>query len=267
MTLKNYKPTTPSKRRLLTSDFKKNQIWRGKPIKRLVTNLKKTGGRNNNGQISSYHKGGGHKKLYRNIDFSRSIREIKGYVKRIEYDPNRSSYIALIIYENGLLQYILAPKGLKVSDTIVSSNKENINIKIGNSLPLKYTPVGTLINNVELRPKGGGQLARSAGSYAKVIKKGDKTVVIRLKSGKLIELINSCLCTIGEISNETYKNINSGKAGRSRWLGIRPTVRGVAMNPIDHPHGGGEGKTSGGRCSVTPWGISTKGFKTRKKNN
>jgi len=264
MTLKYYKPTTPSKRRLITLDFKKDNIWRGKPIKTLLEKKKNNAGRNNKGQISSYHKGGGHKKMYRIIDFKRSLRDIFGYVERIEYDPNRSSYIALIIYRNGSLQYIIAPKGLKAGDEIITSNSNEIDIKIGNSLPIKNVPIGTLIHNIELLPNKGGQLARSAGTYAKLIKKENNIALIRLSSGKMIEISNSCLCTIGEVSNDNVKNKVIGKAGRSRWLGIRPTVRGVAMNPIDHPHGGGEGKTSGGRCSVTPWGKPTKGFKTRK---
>ena len=190
---------------------------------------------------------------------------MRGFVKRIEYDPNRSTYIALVIYTNGDIRYILAPQGLNPGQTIISSKKLDTDIKIGNTLPLQNIPVGTNIHNIELYPNKGGQVARSAGTHGKLIKKDIKTSLVRLTSGKQITILNKCSATIGILSNLDNKNKNIGKAGRSRWLGIKPTVRGVVMNPIDHPHGGGEGKTSGGRCSVTPWGIPTKGYKTRRK--
>jgi large subunit ribosomal protein L2 len=265
MNLKKYKSITPGSRGHININYKKENLSKENPIKRLVKGLKKTGGRNNKGQISSYHRGGGHKRLYREIDFKRSIRDITGYIIRIEYDPNRSSYISLVAFSNGILKYMLTPTGLKEHDTIISSTNKNTPIKIGNSLPLKNIPVGTIIHNIEIKLNKGGQYARSAGTYGKIIRKENGKSLIRLNSNREIEISSDCFCTIGALSNKNYTNIKIGKAGRSRWLNWKPIVRGVAMNPVDHPHGGGEGKTSGGRCSVTPWGIPTKGYKTKRK--
>ena len=265
MSLKYYKPITPGQRHKITIDFKKDKVWRGSSLKNLLLKKKKTGGRNNKGQISSYHRGGGYKHLIRNVDLKRNLKDVSGIIKRIEYDPNRTSYIMLVVYENGKINYILASDGFKVGDKIISSDNPNTDIQIGNSLPLKNIPIGTIIHNIELYPKKGGQIARSAGTYAKLIKRDKKYSLVRLISGKHLNILNSCFATIGVLSNSNLKNKNNGKAGYSRWIGIKPTVRGVAMNPVDHPHGGGEGKTSGGRCSVTPWGLPTKGFKTKRK--
>jgi large subunit ribosomal protein L2 len=265
MTIKKYKPTTPTLRERVSIDYKQENIWRGRPVKSCVKINAKTGGRNNKGRIATFHKGGGHKRLYRLIDFKRNTFNVKGYVVRIEYDPNRSSYICLIAYSNGTFSYILAPQGLNIGDTIVSSHETDIEIKVGNSLCLKNVPVGMFIHNIEIKPGFGGQIARSAGASAKIIKKIDNFCVIRTASGSQMTLPDSCLCTIGILSNVDHNNVVLGKAGRSRWLNKKPTVRGVVMNPVDHPHGGGEGKTSGGRCSVTPWGIPTKGYKTNRK--
>jgi len=265
MTIKKYKPTTPTLRERVSIDYKQDNIWRNRPVKSCVKRKTNTGGRNNKGRISTFHKGGGHKRLYRIIDFKRNTFNKEGYVVRLEYDPNRSSYICLIAYSNGDYSYMLAPQALSVGDRITSSLNGDIEIKIGNSLPLKHVPVGTFIHNIEIKPGFGGQIARSAGTSAKIIKKIDNFCVIRMTSGHQMTLPDSCLCTIGILSNVDHNNVVLGKAGRSRWLNKKPTVRGVVMNPIDHPHGGGEGKTSGGRCSVTPWGIPTKGYKTNRK--
>ena len=265
MPIKKYKPVTATQRNRVSIDFTKEQIFRGRPVKILTARKKNKAGRNNQGQISSFHRGGGHKNLYRLIDTKRAIFDIQGSVIRIEYDPNRTSYIALVAYTNGMLQYIIAPLDLKVGDQIKSSLNEEIPIKKGNTLPLKNIPIGTPIHNIELKTGRGGQVARAAGCFAKIIKKELLTCTIRLNSGHQMELSSQCLATIGIVSNIDHSNIKIGKAGRSRWLNKRPTVRGVVMNPVDHPHGGGEGKTSGGRCSVTPWGIPTKGYKTRRK--
>ena len=265
MTIKRYKPITPTLRERVSIDYKQENIWRGKPVKSCVKINAKTGGRNNKGRISIFHKGGGHKRLYRMIDFKRNLFDKKGYVVRIEYDPNRSSYICLVAYVNGDFSYILAPQGLNVGDSVISSRGSDIDIKVGNSLCLKHIPVGMFIHNIEIKPGYGGQIARSAGSSAKIIKKVNNFCVIRTASGKQITLPDTCLCTVGILSNIDHNNIVLGKAGRNRWLNKKPTVRGVVMNPVDHPHGGGEGKTSGGRCSVTPWGIPTKGYKTNRK--
>jgi large subunit ribosomal protein L2 len=265
MTLKKYNPTTPSLRNLITIDYKREQIWKGRPLKLLTKRKLNSGGRNTNGQISSFHRGGGHVNLYRAVDFKRQLQDVLGHVIRIEYDPNRSAYLALIAFENGSLSYIIAPEGLKVNDEVLASSSNELAIHLGNSLILKNIPVGVFLHNIELLPNKGGQLARSAGTYAKIIKKERDFCVIRLNSGKQLELSNLCFASIGIVSKVNHRNIKIGKAGRSRWLNKRPTVRGVAMNPIDHPHGGGEGKTSGGRCSVTPWGIPTKGYRTKRK--
>ena len=259
MPLKQFNPTTPGQRGLVLID--RTQLFKGKPIKKLTEGLTKTGGRNNRGRITSWQKGGGHKRKYRKIDFKRKKFDIEANVERIEYDPNRSAFIALIKYNDGELSYILAPQKLKVGDKVISSSKADI--KPGNSMPLSSVPVGTIVHNVELKPGKGGQLARSAGSYIQVIGKDLSYSILRLTSGEVRLVLSSCMCSVGSVSNPDNQNQNLGKAGRSRWLGKRPSVRGVAMNPIDHPHGGGEGRTSGGRHPVTPWGKPTKGKRTR----
>ncbi len=260
MALKQYNPVTPGQRGLVLIDRK--TLWKKKPEKSLTVGLKKTGGRNNTGRITTRHIGGGHKQRYRLIDFKRNLFDVPGTVERLEYDPNRTAFIALLSYENGEKRYILAPHGLKVGDVVFSGPESDI--KVGNCLPLINIPVGTIIHNVEMKPGKGAQIARSAGCFVQLIGKDKGYAQLRLSSGE-IRLINSaCLATIGSVSNPDNRNINIGKAGRNRWLGIRPTVRGTAMNPVDHPHGGGQGKTSGGRHPVTPWGLPTKGKKTRK---
>ncbi|HJD56429.1 MAG TPA: 50S ribosomal protein L2 [Rickettsia endosymbiont of Pyrocoelia pectoralis] len=260
MALKSFNPITPSLRELVQVD--RTGLWKGKPLKSLTKGISKTGGRNNQGRITSWHRGGGHKKLYRIIDFKRNKLDISAVVERIEYDPNRTAFIALIKYEDGEYSYILAPQKLAIGDKIISS--KDADIKIGNCLPLKYIPVGTTLHNVEMKIGKGGQIARSAGTSVDLVGKDSGYAQIKLKSGEFRLVPLECKATIGVISNPDQKNINLGKAGRNRWLGWRPHVRGVAMNPVDHPHGGGEGKTSGGRHPVTPWGFLTKGKKTRK---
>lgn len=260
MALKQFNPITPSQRELVLID--KSELWKGRPEKSLVKGLIKTGGRNNFGRITSRHKGGGHKRLYRLIDFKRNKVDMTATVERIEYDPNRTAFIALIKYEDEVMSYILAPSSMKVGDCIVSG--ENADIKNGNCLRLKNIPVGTIVHNIEMKVGKGGQLARSAGVSVSLVGKDSGYAQIKLSSGEIRLVPLECRATIGALSNSDQKNINIGKAGRNRWLGKRPTVRGVAMNPIDHPHGGGEGKTSGGRHPVTPWGKPTKGKKTRK---
>lgn len=260
MALKHYNPTTSSQRQLI--NINRDELWKGRPHKPLTEGLSKNGGRNNLGRITCRHKGGGHKKLYRIIDFKRNTDNVKAVVERLEYDPNRSSFIALLKYENGQHAYIIAPQRLKVGDEVISGEK--VDIKPGNSLPLKNIPIGTIVHNVELKAGKGGQLARSAGTYVQVSGRDGGYVLLKLASGEQRLVRGECRASIGSVSNPDHSNRSYGKAGRTRWLGIRPTVRGVAMNPVDHPHGGGEGKTSGGRHPVTPWGISTKGKKTRK---
>ena len=259
MALKQYKPNTPGQRGLVLVD--KSDLYKGKPVKRLTEGLNKSGGRNNSGKITMWQRGGGHKRRYRIIDFKRTKKDLIGTVERLEYDPNRSAYIALIKYEDSELNYIIAPQRLNVGDKVVSSNKADI--KPGNCMPLSSVPVGTIIHNVELKPGKGGQIARSAGSYVQLIGKDVSYSILRLMSGEVRLVLSSCHCTVGAVSNPDNQNTNLGKAGRNRWLGKRPTVRGVAMNPVDHPHGGGEGRTSGGRHPVTPWGKPTKGYRTR----
>lgn len=261
MALKTYKPVTPSLRERVAVD--KSGLWKGGPLKSLTVGLTKTGGRNHHGHLTARRRGGGHKRLYRMIDFKRQNFDASAEVLRIEYDPNRSCYIALIQYAEGTHSYILAPQKLKVGDHVISGEK--VDIKPGNALRLKNIPVGTVIHNVELRPGCGGRLARAAGAEAQVVGRDAGYVQVRLCSGEVRLVPGMCLATIGALSNPDQKNINLGKAGRSRWLGFRPSVRGVAMNPVDHPHGGGEGRTSGGRHPVTPWGKPTKGRKTRSK--
>ena len=260
MALKNYKPRTPSTRQLVTVD--RSELWKGKPVKSLTVGLTKTGGRNNQGHITTRHIGGGHKRKYRLIDFKRRKMDMEAIVERIEYDPNRTAFIALIKYADGELSYILAPQRLAAGDKVIASEKADI--KPGNAMPLKNIPVGTIVHNVELKPRKGGQLARSAGSYVQLVGRDSGYAQIKLTSGELRMVRGECMATIGAVSNTDHSNINLGKAGRNRWLGRRPTVRGVVMNPVDHPHGGGEGKTSGGRHPVTPWGKPTKGARTRK---
>lgn len=260
MAIKSFKPTSAGRRHQTCASFE--EITTSKPEKSLVVTLKKTGGRNSFGRITSRHIGGGHKKKYRIIDFLRNKRDIPAKVASIEYDPNRSARIALLIYADGEKRYILAPDGIKVGDKILAS--ENADIKPGNALPLKAIPLGSIIHNVELKIGKGGQLARSAGTYAQLMSKEGKYSQVKLPSGEVRMVLQSCYATIGQVGNLEHENISLGKAGRSRWLGKRPKVRGVAMNPVDHPHGGGEGRTSGGRHPVTPWGIPTKGYKTRK---
>ncbi|MBU92750.1 MAG: 50S ribosomal protein L2 [Rhodobiaceae bacterium] len=259
MALKSYKPNTPGQRGLVL--VSREMLWSGKPEKTLTVGLSKSGGRNNKGRVTARRRGGGHKRLYRMIDFKRNHFEIPAKVERIEYDPNRSAFIALLLYKDGKKSYILAPQRLAVGDTVVSSDKADI--KPGNALPLANIPVGTIIHNVELKPGKGGQIARSAGTYVQLVGRDQSYSILRLNSGEQRMTRSECMATIGAVSNPDNKNIKLAKAGRSRWLGRRPSVRGVAMNPIDHPHGGGEGKTSGGRHPVTPWGKPTKGKKTR----
>ena len=265
MTLKILKPTTPGQRGTVL--VSKSHLWKGDPHKSLVTKQHSTGGRNNQGRITSRRMGGGVKRKYRLIDFKRNKFDISAEVIRNEYDPNRSAFISLLKYEDGVFSYILSPQKIKVGDKVISG--ENVEIKEGNSLPLKNIPVGTSVHNIELKPGAGGQLARSAGTSVQIISKEDLYVQLKLVSGEIRLVNKNCLATIGIVSNADNKNTKLGKAGRKRYLGFRPKVRGVVMNPVDHPHGGGEGRTSGGRHPVTPWGKATKGKKTRtnKKTN
>ena len=259
MALKTFKPATPGLRQLIIVD--RSELYKGKPEKSLTVGLTKTGGRDNFGHVTSRKIGGGHKRKYRVIDFRRNKFDCEATVERIEYDPNRTSFIALINYEDGEKAYILAPQRLKAGDKVISSEKADI--KPGNAMPLKSMPVGTIVHNVELKAGKGGQLVRSAGCYAQVVGKDGGYAQLKLSSGELRIVREECLATVGAVSNPDNQNISLGKAGRSRWLGVRPVARGVAMNPVDHPHGGGEGRTSGGRHPVTPWGKPTKGAKTR----
>ena len=264
MAIKKYKPTTNGRRNMTSLDFA--EITTNKPEKSLLAPIKRKAGRNNQGKITVRHHGGGHKKQYRIIDFKRIKDGIPAKVATIEYDPNRSANIALIHYADGAKAYILAPKGLEVGQTIVSG--PDADIKAGNTLPLANIPMGTTIHNIELKPGKGGQLVRSAGTSAQVLGREDKYVIVRLQSGEVRLILATCRATIGQVGNEQHELVNIGKAGRSRWLGKRPTVRGSVMNPNDHPHGGGEGRSPIGRKSpMTPWGKPTLGFKTRKKKN
>ncbi|WP_448189888.1 50S ribosomal protein L2 [Azospirillum sp. sgz301742] len=259
MALKQYRPITPSLRQLVIVD--RSELWKGKPVKALTEGLTKSGGRNNTGRITARRMGGGHKRVYRLVDFKRRKFDVPATVERLEYDPNRTAFIALIKYADGTLSYILAPQRIKVGDTVISG--ERTDVKPGNAMPLKNVPVGSIIHNVELKPGKGGQLARSAGTYLQLVGRDSGYAQLKLPSGEVRLVRSECMATIGAVSNPDQMNINLGKAGRNRWLGQRPAVRGVAMNPIDHPHGGGEGRTSGGRHPVTPWGKPTKGKKTR----
>lgn len=260
MSIRKFKPTSPSLRKMTV--LSSQGLAPNKPLKGLTVKKNRVAGRNNNGRITIRHRGGGVKQKYRIIDFKRNKTDIPAIVKSLEYDPNRSCNIALVAYKDGFKTYILAPLGLKVGDEIISSEKADI--KVGNSKLLKDIPVGTLIHNVELNPGRGGQMARSAGAYAQLMAKEEKEALLRLPSGELRRVKSNCRATIGQVGNLEYEQVNIGKAGKTRLRGIRPTVRGVAMNPVDHPHGGGEGRTSGGRHPVSPWGTPTKGYKTRK---
>jgi len=264
MALKKYKPVTPTLRQYVSVD--KSNLWKGAPLKMLTTNKHNNTGRNNIGHITVRHKETGHKKTFRIIDFKRDKVDIEAKVERIEYDPNRTAFIALIKYSDGVYSYIIAPNKLNVGDTILSS-KSLIDVKIGNSMPLSVIPIGSVIHNIEIKPGTGGVVSRSAGNSSQLVGKDSGYALIKMQSGEIRLFPLNCMATIGEVSNLDNKNATIGKAGRSRWLGIRPTVRGVAMNPVDHPHGGGEGKTSGGRHPVSPTGKLTKGKITRKRNN
>jgi large subunit ribosomal protein L2 len=261
MALKQYKPNTPSQRGLVLVD--RSELWKGKPVKALTEGLNKSGGRNNKGRITSRRRGGGHKRLYRVVDFKRTKFDVSATVQRIEYDPNRSAFIALLKYEDGEEAYILAPQRLQEGDAVIASNRADI--KPGNAMPMENMPVGTIIHNVEMKPGKGGQMARAAGTYVQLIGKDSGYAQLRLTSGELRMVPAKCMATVGAVSNSDNQNINLSKAGRKRWMGKRPQVRGVAMNPVDHPHGGGEGRTSGGRHPVSPWGKPTKGARTRRK--
>lgn len=264
MAIKKYKPTTNGRRNMTSSDFA--EITTSTPEKSLLQPLKNNAGRNNNGRITVRHQGGGHKRQYRVIDFKRNKDNVAAVVKTIEYDPNRSANIALINYVDGEKRYIIAPKNLEVGMEIMSGSEADI--KVGNALPLINIPVGTVIHNIELKPGKGGQLVRSAGTSAQVLGKEGRYVLVRLNSGEVRMILSTCRATIGQVGNEQHELINIGKAGRSRWLGKRPTVRGSVMNPVDHPHGGGEGRAPIGRKSpMTPWGKPALGLKTRKKKN
>ena len=259
MAIRKYKPTSPGRRGMSVSSF--SDITSTTPERSLLAPLHKSGGRNNTGRTTVRHRGGGHKRKYRIIDFKRNKFGVSGRVTTIEYDPNRNARISLVIYADGEKRYIISPEGLNVGDTIVSG--ENAEIRVGNTLPLRNIPVGTIVHCVELKPGKGGQLGRAAGTSVQISAKDGNYAQIKLRSGELRLVRQECLATIGVVGNSDHAIINLGKAGRKRWLGFRPKVRGVAMNPVDHPHGGGEGKSSGGRHPVTPWGVPTKGYRTR----
>lgn len=259
MALKTFNPVTPSLRQLVIVD--RSALYKGKPVKALTEGLSKSGGRNNTGRITARFIGGGHKRTYRVVDFKRRKVDVAATVERLEYDPNRSAFIALVRYADDELAYILAPQRLAVGDTVISG--ANVDVKPGNAMPIGNIPVGTIVHNVEIKPGKGGQIARSAGAYAQIVGRDQGYVILRLMSGEQRLILGTCLASVGAVSNPDHMNTSAGKAGRTRWLGRRPHNRGVAMNPVDHPHGGGEGRTSGGRHPVTPWGKPTKGKKTR----
>jgi len=261
MGIKTYKPTTPGQRGKTGYTF--DELTTDKPYKKLLVSLKKSGGRNNMGRTTIRFRGGGHKRKYRIIDFKRNKIDVPGTVETIEYDPNRTARIALVKYADGERRYILAPNGIKVGNQIISTDKE-AEIIPGNALPLKGLPVGTTIHNIEFSPGKGGQIARGAGTSATLMAKEGRYALVKMPSGELRKILTECRATVGEIGNVEHSHIKIGKAGRSRWLGKRPHVRGTVMNPVDHPHGGGEGKTKGGRIPVTPWGKPTKGYRTRR---
>ena len=260
MALKTYNPTSPGRRQLVAVD--RTGLHKGKPVKKLTEGLTKTGGRNVHGRVTAWQRGGGHKRTYRLIDFKRRKWDVWATVERLEYDPNRTGFIALVTYEDGEQAYILAPARLAAGDRVIAGSR--VDVKPGNAAPLGNIPVGTIVHNVELKPLKGGQLARSAGAYAQLVGRDGPYSQLRLMSGEIRRVHSDCMASIGAVSNADHQNVKIGKAGRNRWLGKRPSVRGVAMNPVDHPHGGGEGRTSGGRHPVTPWGQPTKGRRTRK---
>ena len=264
MPTRKLKPDTPSRRNMSVSTFE--EITKKRPERKLTTALRKTGGRNNHGRITSRHRGGGHQRRYRIIDFKRNKYDMSAVISSIEYDPNRSPRIALLEYEDGEKRYIIAPEGLKVGDKVISTQHNQIPFKTGNAMPLGSIPEGLLVHNIELKPGKGAQIARSAGSYARIMANEAGMITLKLPSGEMRMISEQCIATIGMVGNKSHESIMIGKAGRSRWLGRRPKVRGVVMNPVDHPHGGGEGRTSGGRHPVSPWGMPTKGYRTRKKN-
>ena len=261
MALKSFNPITPGMRELVLVN--RSDLYKGEPVKELTQGLPKKGGRNNKGRVTARRRGGGHKRKYRVIDFKRNKLDVAATVERIEYDPNRTAFIALIRYNDGEKAYILAPQRISPGDSVMSGT--GADIKPGNALPLNSIPVGTIIHNVEMKPGKGGQIARSAGTYVQLVGRDQGYAQIKLSSGELRMVRGECMATVGAVSNPDQANISLGKAGRKRWLGKRPQVRGVAMNPVDHPHGGGEGRTSGGRHPVTPWGKPTKGKRTRNK--
>ena len=264
MALKTFNPTTPSQRQLVIVD--RSSLYKGKPVKTLTEGLTSKGGRNNTGRITVRFQGGGHKRTYRLVDFKRRKFDVEATVERIEYDPNRTAYIALVKYADGEQAYILAPQRLASGDKVIASEKA-VDVKPGNTMPLQFIPVGSIIHNVEMKPGKGGQIARSAGAYAQLVGRDQGMAILRLNSGEQRLVHGTCLATIGAVSNPDHGNINDGKAGRSRWRGKMPHNRGVVMNPVDHPHGGGEGRTSGGRHPVTPWGKPTKGKRTRSNKS
>jgi large subunit ribosomal protein L2 len=264
MGLKTYNPTSPGRRQLITTD--RSELWNGAPVKALTVGLNSKGGRNNAGRITAYHRGGGHKRSYRIVDFKRVKWDAVGTVERLEYDPNRTAWIALVKYEDGEQAYIVAPQRLTAGDKVVSS-MGTVDVKPGNAMPLERMPVGTIVHNVEMKPRKGGQIARSAGTYAQYVGRDQGWAILRLNSGEQRKVHGTCLATVGAVSNQDHGNISIGKAGRNRWLGRKPVNRGVTMNPVDHPHGGGEGRTSGGRHPVSPWGKPTKGKKTRSNKS
>ncbi|HEV3185434.1 MAG TPA: 50S ribosomal protein L2 [Xanthobacteraceae bacterium] len=263
MALKTYKPVTPSQRQLVLVD--RSGLHKGKPVKTLTEGKHSSGGRNNNGRTTVRFRGGGHKKAFRRIDFKRRKFDVPAKVERIEYDPNRSGFVALLKYVDGEIAYILAPQRLAQGDVVVAG--EHVDVKPGNAMPAGNMPIGTIVHNVEFKIGKGGQLARSAGTYVQIVGRDQDYVILRLNSGEQRLVHGRCMATVGAVSNPDHMNISIGKAGRTRWLGWRPHNRGVAMNPIDHPHGGGEGRTSGGRHPVTPWGFPTKGKKTRRNKS
>ena len=264
MALKSYNPTTPSQRQLVIVD--RSGLHKGKPVKALTEGLSKSGGRNNLGRITARFIGGGHKRTYRLVDFKRRKFDVEGTVERLEYDPNRTAFIALVKYEDGELAYIVAPQRLAAGDKVVSS-MQAVDVKPGNAMPLERMPVGTIVHNVEMKPRKGGQIARSAGTYAQYVGRDSGWAILRLNSGEQRKVHGTCLATVGAVSNQDHGNTSIGKAGRARWLGRKPVNRGVTMNPVDHPHGGGEGRTSGGRHPVSPWGKPTKGKRTRSNKS
>ncbi|GEO87186.1 MULTISPECIES: 50S ribosomal protein L2 [Alphaproteobacteria] len=264
MALKHFNPTTPSQRQLVIVD--RSSLHKGKPVKALTEGLSKSGGRNNAGRITARFIGGGHKRTYRLVDFKRRKFDVEGTIARLEYDPNRTAFIALVDYADGEQAYILAPQRLAAGDKVIASEKA-VDVKPGNTMPLQYIPVGSIVHNVEMKPGKGGQIARSAGTYVQLVGRDAGMAILRLNSGEQRLVPGSCLATVGAVSNPDHGNINDGKAGRTRWRGKTPHNRGVVMNPVDHPHGGGEGRTSGGRHPVSPWGKPTKGKRTRSNKS